>query len=84
MFGIVTYINEDYKLLQSCEFIDYLTGETDTYLKFYRIGFNIVTLSVFNVVPENIYQHLNYLIQAHQFIDDLFKGVNKGMYIHQH
>lgn len=78
MFGIRTYINEDYKLLQSCEFIDYLTGETDTYLKFYRVRFNIVTPSVFHVVPENIYEDLNYLIQAQQFIDDLFSRVNKS------
>lgn len=84
MFGILTYINEDYKLLQSCKCIDYLTGETDTYLKFYHIWFNIVTFSVFNVVPENVYEDLNYLIQAQQFNDDLFNRVNKSMYIDQH
>lgn len=83
MFVIRTYINEDYKLLHSCEFIDYLTSETDTYLKFCRIRFNIVTLSVFNIVPENIYEYVNNLIQAQQFIDDLFNRV-KSMYIHQH
>lgn len=83
MFGIRTYINEHYKLLQSCEFIDYLTSQTDTYLQFYRIRFNIVTLSVFNVVPENIYEYVNNLIQAQPFIDDLFNRV-KSMYIHQH